>query len=122
MAVGMAAALANSTLDTQLPNTSYFQLHTGDPGASGTANVSTTVTARVVGTWAAASGGSKSLSSNSVFAAASGSETITHVSVWTTITTGTFKESLALTTSKSLTTGDIFSLSTYTRSITPLAA
>jgi hypothetical protein len=119
----MSVASINTLLDAQLLNTYFFQLHTGDPGAAGTANVSS-VTTRIAATWAAASGGSKALSAASVWAAWAGTngEIVTHISVWTLVTAGTFKESLALSLAKTLNTGDIPSLSTYTRSFTPVAA
>jgi hypothetical protein len=123
MTVGMAAASANSILDTQLPNTRAFQLHTADPGAAGTTAVSSTTT-RVLGTWNTASAASKALSGASVWPAWAGTngEVVTHVSVWTATTAGTFIESAALSASKTMATGDILSLGTYTRTITPIAA
>lgn len=122
MTTGMTAAQANTLLDTQLPNTRAFALHTGDPGAAGTANASATTT-RVLGTWNSAAAASKALTSASVWPAwAAANETITHVSVWTATTAGTFIESAVLTSSKGMTTGDILSLGTYTRTITPIAA
>lgn len=123
MTVGMAAASANSILDTQLPNTRAFQLHTADPGAAGTTAVSSTTT-RVLGTWASAAAASKALSGSSVWPAWAGTngEVVTHVSVWSATTAGTFIESAALSGSKTMSTGDIFSLGTYTRTITPIAA
>lgn len=123
MTVGMTAAQANGILDTQLPNTRAFALHTGDPGVAGTTNASSTTT-RVLGTWASASAASKALSASSVWPAWAGSngEVVTHVSVWTATTAGTFLESQILSASKTMATGDIFSLNTYTRTITPIAA
>lgn len=121
MTVGIAVAQVNSLLDT-LMGGAYIQLHTGDPGASGTANVSTTTT-RVLGSYAAASGGSKALSSAAQWTNWAGSnETITHVSLWTAASAGTFKQSYALTTGKAMTTGDTLSLNSLQTSIAPLAA
>ncbi len=68
MTAGLSATIANQILDSLFsaaaftaPAASYIQLHTGDPGAAGTASVSS-YTTRTAVTWAAAAGGSKSIS------------------------------------------------------------
>lgn len=120
MTVGIAAGTANSQLDSEL-NSTYVQLHTGDPGASGTANVASTTRQAV--TFAAASAGSKALSSSSSWTNwADGSVTITHISVWTADSAGTFRRSAALTASQPIVNGNTFTLSTLTVSYTPVAA
>ncbi len=56
MTAGYSSALSGQMLD--LIGAWYAQLHTDDPGAAGTAHVSS-VTTRVQVNWNAASGGSK---------------------------------------------------------------
>lgn len=121
MTVGIAASQANSLLDTLL-NSTFAQLHTADPGAAGTTAVSS-VTTRPSLTFNAASAGSKALSTPAQWTSWAGSsETISHISIWTASTAGTFKASVALTTPKAVTTGDTLSLNTLTGSLSPLAA
>lgn len=121
MTVGIATAQANSLLDTLMGST-FIQLHTGDPGAAGTANVSS-VTTRPAATMGSASGGTKALSSPAQWTNWAGSaETITHVSLWTANTAGTFKQSYALTTPKAMASGDTLSLNSLSTSLAPLAA
>jgi hypothetical protein len=103
--------------------TLYVQLHTGDPGASGTANVSSTTTRQAVN-FAAASGGSQSLTGVTQWADWSGTngEVLSHISVWGASSGGTFYYSVALSSSKTVNTGDTLQLSALTVSIAPLAA
>lgn len=128
MATGLATAnLANKVLDhlrggtawTQ-PGGLYIKLHTGDPGAAGTANASA-VTGRQAATFSAASGGAIALSNSPAFAMTS-SETISHISVWDASTGGNFLWSCALTSSKSVSNGDTLTFTTLGVSLTPLAA
>lgn len=125
MAVGLASATANSLLNT-LRGTSYsvaavfVQLHTADPGAAGTNGVSV-VTTRNALTWAAASGGAMALSSLAAYSM-TGTETITHISIWSASSAGTFIVSGALTASKAVSNGDTLTFNTLSASLTPLAA
>lgn len=104
--------------------TLFVQLHTGDPGASGTANVSS-VTTRPALNFGAASAGSQSaiatLPSWASWAGTNG-EVVTHISIWGSSSAGTFYYSVALTASKTVNTGDTLNLSSLTVSITPIAA
>lgn len=133
MAVGLSTAnLANKWLDT-LSNTSYasgsatlfVKLHTGDPGASGTAAASQHTTRASV-SWAAASGGSKAKSGTPSWSisglTAPTTESITHISIWDNVSAGNFLWSLAATTPRSVSNGDTLNLDTLTLSLTPLAA
>lgn len=99
MAIGMAAAEANSILDT-FHDTDYpwFQWHTGDPGAAGTANVAG-VGERKQLSFAAASGGSKSTNADADWSDAEvdTTETLTHGSFWSASTAGTFGGSVDMT-------------------------
>jgi hypothetical protein len=104
--------------------TLFVQLHTGDPGASGTANVSS-VTTRPALNFGAASAGSQSaiatLPSWASWAGTNG-EVVTHISVWGASSGGTFYYSAALTASKTVNTGDTLNLSSLTVALTPIAA
>lgn len=103
--------------------TMFAQLHTGDPGASGTANVSSTTTRQAVNFSAAASG-SQSITGTTQWTSWAGTngEVVTHISLWGASSAGTFYYSVALTASKTVNTGDTLTLSTLTVSIAPLAA
>lgn len=132
MAVGMHGVnLANKWLDMlggtafTAPATTAVKLHTsaGDPGAAATANASS-VTTRPALTWAVAASGSKAISGTPSWASWAGTspETLAYISVWDSTTAGNFLFSAALTTSKTVTTGDTFTLSSLSFSLTPLAA
>jgi hypothetical protein len=122
---GLAAADANSKLNvwrgtTYTGITPFCKLHTGDPGAAGTANASAVTTRNAI-TWSAASAGSMALSSLSGFSM-TGTETISHISIWDASTAGNFIASAALTASKNVTNGDTLTISTLTVALTPIAA
>jgi hypothetical protein len=125
MTVGIAASAANSALDT-LMNSTYIELHTGDPGASGTANVFSSYTgggsARPAATYSSASAGSKAITTTLPAFAITGSGTISHISYWTATSAGTFKGSVTLSASKAVANGDTLTVNTLTSSITPIAA
>lgn len=130
MAVGLAATtLANKWLDllrgtafTALSGT-YVKLHIGDPGAAGTANASA-VTTRAQATFAAAASGAVALTGTNPLWAMTGTETITHISVWDALgpAGGNFLWSAALSASKTVANGDTLTLTTCGLSLTPLAA
>jgi hypothetical protein len=127
MTVGVSTVnTANAWLNV-LRNTSFtgvatpfLQLHTGDPGASGTANVSAVTTRQAI-TWSAASSGAIALSNTPSFTMTT-TETITHVSVWSASSAGTFYYSAALTVSRAVVNTDTLNFNTLGVSITPLAA
>jgi hypothetical protein len=124
--VGISAAHANAVLNvfrttTYTGLTLFVALHTGDPGASGTANASA-VTTRRSATFGAPSGGSMALSSMSGTYAMTATETISHLSFWDASSAGTFLGSATLTTSRGVINGDTLSLTTLTLAHTPIAA
>lgn len=130
MTVGLAATtLANKWLDMlgatafTAPTNTYMKLHTADPGAAGTTAASANTT-RVIIAWAAASAGSKAIQATlpSWASWASGSETISHVSVWDNLTAGNFLYSFALTTPKAITNGDTLNMTSHSIAFTPIAA
>lgn len=127
MTVGISAYLADKLLDHQLgtaaytePTAVYAQLHTGDPGASGTANVSA-VTTRELVTFNAASAGAVTISNNPTWAMTA-TETISHVSLWDAATAGNFLRSAALSAGEPVANGQSFDLPTFDISTTPIAA
>lgn len=130
MTAGLSATnLANKWLDMlgasafTAPANTYVKLHTGDPGSAGASNASANTT-RVVLAWSAASAGSKAITATlpSWATWASGSETITHLSLWDNLTAGNFLGSVALTASKPMTNGDTLNLSSLSIALTPIAA
>lgn len=130
MTAGLHAVnLANKLMDVlggsniTAPTNVYVKLHTGDPGAAGTSNASANTT-RVIVAWAAASGGSKAANGTlpSWASWAAGSETISHISIWDNLTTGSFLWSGALSSSVAVVNGNTLSLTSLTAAITPIAA
>lgn len=126
MAVGAAAGTITSYLNV-LRGTTYtgaagqfVQLHTADPGAAGTTAVSA-VTTRNALTHNAPSGTSMTLATLAAYSMTA-TETISHISVWSASSAGTFLYSGVLTASKSVTSGDTLTFTTLTVSITPAAA
>jgi hypothetical protein len=123
---GYNATRANSFLNV-LRNTAYsavatpfVKLHVGDPGAAGTTNPSAVTTRNAI-TWNAAAAGSMTLLALSAFTMTT-SETITHISIWDASTAGNFVESWPLTSSVAVVNGSTLTFSTFTLSLTPIAA
>lgn len=131
MTVGVSAAnVAHKMLDGVLrasawtmPSAVYVKLHTADPGSAGATAAAAGSTTRVVITHNAASSGSSAISGTAPAWTNGGtSESLTHVSYWDASTAGNFLGSAALTVSKAWASGDTFTLSTDTWSVTPIAA
>ncbi|MBT9255367.1 hypothetical protein KMZ30_07250 [Phycicoccus sp. KQZ13P-1] len=124
MATGFAAALVNGWLDAAFATAScWVKLHTADPGASGATAAAAGDTSRKQATMAAASGGSKS-ASGSVGPWTNGgtTETISHISLWSASTAGTFNASAALSASQSWASTNTFTLISLSISVSPVAA
>ena len=122
MAEGINATnLANVWLTTL--DGAFVQLHTGDPGAAGTANASAETTRKAL-TWAAAAAASRSIAATlpTWTPWTAGNETITDVSVWSAVTDGNFLYSYELATPVAVTDGDTLSLLGHTVSLAPVAA
>lgn len=94
------------------------------PGRLKTSNVSVGSTTRNSATFAASASGSALALSGAPSAWTNGgtSETLTHISVWTASTSGTFLFSVALTASKAWASADSFTLSTLGVALTPQSA
>jgi hypothetical protein len=116
MAEGITAFTANGVLNAIFNNTSlavtqaYVQLHTGAPGAAGTANVAGNATRKAVSMGAAASG---AITNDAAVEWSTGevdtSEDYTHVSYWDASTAGNFIGSGA-NTSNPVTSGDTYTI------------
>lgn len=125
MTAGLSATKAASILNTLratnfTAQTPFVKLHTGDPGAAGTANASA-VTTRNALTLAAPSAGSSALTSLASYAMTA-TETITHVSIWDASTSGNFIESWPLSSGVSVVNGSTLTFSAFTLSYAPIAA
>lgn len=95
-------------------------IHTADPGASGTTAVSVGSATKVAIGFAAASAGAIAMSGTAPAWTNGGtSETLTHIAVQAT---ATFYFSAALTASQAWASGNTFTLTACTVTITPLAA
>jgi hypothetical protein len=101
------------------------KLHTGDPGAAGTSNASS-VTTRPAITFGSTTTGTISSSNTPSWASWAGTngEVVTHISLWDSTTAGNFLCSIALSASKTMSTGDTLNLTSAgtTVSVTPIAA
>lgn len=132
MAEGLSSALVSDLLNTLRAAGaafgpvagSYVQLHTGSPGAAGTSAVSAGSTTRLAATLAASSGGSALALSGDVgpWTNEGTSETLTHISVWTAVSGGTFQYAILLSAPKDWAADDTFTLKTLGVSLSPQAA
>jgi type IV secretory pathway TrbL component len=123
MTVGLSATTANAMIDGQF-TTVWVKLHTGDPGSAGSAAASS-VTTRSQSTRAAASAGSSAQTGTKPSWptwAGTNNEAVTHVSLFSASSGGTFLGSCALASSKTMQTGDTLNLDSLTISLSPIAA
>jgi hypothetical protein len=129
MTAGLAAvATANAWLNVLRGTTftgiagTFIQLHTADPQAAGT-NAVSNVTTRQSVTFSAASAGAMVSSTAPAFTMTA-TETITHISVWSASSGGTFHWSAALTTPKAVVNTDTltFTAGGVGISLAPIAA
>lgn len=105
------------------PASVFIQLHTGDPGANGTANISAGSSTRVAATQTAPAAGQMTINGTLPQWTNGGtSETITHISAWTLAAGGSFQYSGALAVSKAWANGDTLTLNQLTVSVSPAAA
>jgi hypothetical protein len=130
MTVGISSAnIATPWLNTlratnmTAPVGSFVKLHTADPGAAGATAAAVGSTTRVTVAFAAPSGNAIALTGTQpVWTNGGTSETLSHISVWDAITTGNFDWSAALTTPQAWASGNTFTLTTLTVSLSPIAA
>ena len=122
MTTGFSSSLVNGWLDTDYA-TVWHKLHTADPGAAGATAAAAGDTSRKQSTMAAASGGSKAQTGTApVWTNGGTSETISHLSQWTASTAGTFKSSHALSASQAWASTNTLTLTSWSVSISPIAA
>lgn len=81
MSTGFEPGAAHTFLSGRASGFPWIQLHKGDPGAAGTANVATE-TDRVQASFAAPSGGSIATSADLLWTAVAAGEDYTHWSGW----------------------------------------
>ena len=112
----LSETVRNSFLNALCRNTSYanaavwVQLHIGDPGSAGTANVAGE-TDRTQSTFGSVASGATIANTVAIaWTSVSTSETYSYASLWTASTAGTFLGSAALTQSKTVNSGDNFSI------------
>ena len=95
MAHGLSAYLCNSWLDALANNTSYavaqvyIKLHTGDPGAAGTANAATETT-RKAASFGVAVAGAINSDADISWTNIAGSDDANHFTAWDNLTAGNF--------------------------------
>ncbi|MGI5169880.1 phage tail fiber protein [Spirillospora sp. CA-253888] len=87
----------------------HASLHTADPTTTGGSEVAGGSYARVAITWAAASGGTKTLTGSVTINVPSGT-TITHFGLWSALAAGTFRGGGTLSASQSYPTGGTYAL------------
>lgn len=124
MTTGVTSTVANGWLNGTFATASCFvKLHTADPGAAGTTAAAAGDTTRKNPTMAAASGGSIAMTGTAgPWTNGGTSETLTHISLWTAVSAGTFQASGALTASQAWVNTNTFTLTSLSIAITPIAA
>ncbi|MHC1792203.1 phage tail fiber protein [Solidesulfovibrio sp.] len=116
----LTTAGKNTVLDSGLPATLYAALHSGAPGADGSANELTGGTpayARKAVTMAAASGGSRAATGAVTFDVPAGA-TVSHGSLWTAETGGTCVFTDDLPAAETFAGQGTYTLATTTLSLT----
>lgn len=116
MGVGASAAVVDAILDSLLNGTApttytnpYVQLHVGEPGAAGTANIAGETTREQAAGTFVPSGGSCTNPDAINWTSVSTAETYTYVSLWSLATGGTFIASGTIT-ANAVEVGDNFSI------------
>jgi hypothetical protein len=104
VAVGLGPTLANAMLQLLDSNYEWLQFHTGDPGASGTANIAGMSTRQQV-EWSVAAGGVISIDADIALVDVPSTETWRFWSAWSAVSAGTFGMSGTVTASQ-VTAGD----------------
>jgi hypothetical protein len=90
MTLGFAVAEANDILDDWKITAAWVQLHTGHPGADGTANAATENTRKLV-SLGVASGGQLTNDVAVTWTSVAATEQWTHATFWTAETSGSFR-------------------------------
>lgn len=108
MATGWSSTAGNAALTTLVGTYTWAQLHVGDPGANGTANVAVE-TDRVQVDWGAIAAGAVANEVAVQWTNVAGTEDYTHFTVWTASSAGTFGFSGTIT-ANAVTAGDTFTI------------
>lgn len=108
MPTGWSSTAGNAALTTLIGTYTWVQLHVGDPGANGTANVAVE-TDRVQVDWGTVSAGAVANEVAVQWTNVGGTEDYTHFTVWTASSAGTFGFS-GTVTANAVTTGDTFTI------------
>lgn len=106
---GLVNAGKNLLLDGLGTGVDFVSLHTGDPGISGSVEVSASPYGRKAVVFAAAASGSVSSASTIVFDVP-GSTTIDHLGYWSASSAGTFYGSRALDTAQTYATPGTYTI------------
>jgi len=117
MADGLSTANATALLGA-LVDVAYVQLHTGDPGANGTANVSSVTTREATGGFSV-SGNVATAADEPEWTSWAGTngEVVTDISLWSASSSGTFGGSMQLNSSVTMDTGDSLTLTAISVSL-----
>jgi len=127
MSTGLSTAFAALILGALETGTAslaskWIQLHTGDPGASGTTFVSDEDTRKEI-EWGTPADGAVAVTNSPEWTGwSAGAEVLNYLSVWSTITAGLFRFSAALSTPRSVNDGDTVRLNSLTFAFVPIAA
>lgn len=123
MADGLGTAASAASLSALVASALYVQLHTGSPGAAGTANTSSVTTRQAV-TWAAPAAGSVAASNVPAWPnwAGTSGEQVTDVSFWDAPSGGNFQFSAQLSPAQTVHTGDQVNLTALAVAALPGAA
>lgn len=131
MALGLASGIAQAMLNALCrsvawtePAAFYIKLHTGDPGADGTANPFGDATRKEATFSAAAADGTITTSADINWTNVTAAGTVSHVSFWDASSGGAFLGSDDLATSRVLAIGDNFTIlaGDVDLSLSPIAA
>jgi hypothetical protein len=115
MATGLSSYLANKFLDAVANATAYsaanvyVKLHTGEPGATATANAATETT-RQEATFSSASAGAIASDADITWTNIAGSQDATHFSAWDNVSAGNFLFSGTIT-GNAYVAGDTYTIS-----------
>ena len=110
---GLVTAGKNLLLDSGIGAFAYMSLHSADPGATGTSELTggSPAYARKAISWAAAASSTKSNSADITFDVPAGS-TVAYIGYWSAVSSGTFYGSRAVTTSESYTGQGTYTIAT----------
>ena len=118
MAIGLSSGYADNILNVRRGTnftafTAHLRLHTGDPGAAGSANASAETLRKALSYGAPSTvSTNRSMTATAVSWTAwtAGTEVVSHVSEWDSLTAGNFTSSGALAASRTVANGDTLTI------------